>query len=275
MCKRLLAVILWICVILLASGAYADITDEPKEELSHQQITWKLIPIEIALPVGKERMITFPAPIELGYDKLVLPEDTIRVQNNNGALYLLAKKIFPTQRVAIRMAESGKIILLDLTPKEGSDVTPIDIVAEGASIHPQQSTAKTDDAALDGTINYMTLTRFAVQQLYASKRLLTSPGYIYRTPMHTKKTVLLLRDGSAIAMPLASWRSENTTVTAILLRNVLKQALTLDPRSLCGKWQAATFYPRDVISPAGTPTDSSTVFLITQQPFSHALLECK
>ena len=47
MCKRLLAVILWICVILLASGAYADITDEPKEELSHQQITWKLIPIEM------------------------------------------------------------------------------------------------------------------------------------------------------------------------------------------------------------------------------------
>lgn len=281
MSKQLFKMVLLLFIFFSPSWVYAELSpDGSGEEIPHQRIPWKLVPIEIILPVGKEKLITFPTAVEFGYDKLALPDDAIRIQNNSGALYLLAKRKFPTQRVAVRMTDSGKVILLDLSPEEDAVTTPIDIVAPDNADHSIHSIVEplandeTDGRAREGTINYMVLTRFAVQQLYAPKRLINQPGTIYRTPMHTHKTVPLLSDGSVVAMPLASWRSGDTTVTAVLLRNMLKQVMILDARSLCGTWQAVTFYPRNKLSSIGTPTDATTAFLITHQSFSHALEAC-
>jgi len=248
-----------------------------------EHLVWKQAPLTITLPVNKERMITFPEAIVFGYNKNNLPDNMLRVQNNNGTLYLLAKAPFATQRVAVRLTSSGKIVLLDITAQKQAATTPIDVVipannlaTDNASPAKVMATADAngDEDISNTNINDVTLMRFVVQQLYAPKRLLTQPNGIYRIPMHTPKTVTLLRDNSVIAMPLASWHSGEHTVTAILLRNNLKQPLTLDPRTLCGTWQAATFYPRDILDPAGTPSDSTTVFVITNQSFSNALRLC-
>jgi len=249
-------------------------------ESSTIHVVWKQTPINIVLSVNKERMISFPSSVEFGYDKSVLPDDSLKIQNNNGTLYLFAKKNFSTQRVAVRLQNSGQIILLDLSAQKEADSTPIDIVIADKRKEqtPSQLKREADDVnqngRTDSSINYVTLTRFAVQQLYAPKRLLTQPHAIYRTPMHTHKTIPLLRDGSVMAMPIASWRKGDTTVTAVLLRNTLAQSLTLDPRILCGSWQATTFYPRSVLAPASSQYDATTVFLISQQSFSHALQTC-
>jgi len=262
-----------------------DIRESDAEPCNHmvtnpEHIVWKTEPINVVLPLGKERIITFPAGIEFGYDKNILPSDTLTIQNNNGTLYLTAKKAFAVQRVAVKLTNSGKIILLNLSAQKEADTTPIDIVlSDGDKITSNNNINNDADNNTEikikkNKISEVELMRFAVQQLYAPKRLLTQPNNIYRTPMHLKKTASLFLDDSVIAMPLASWRSDDLTITAFLLHNTLKQSLNLDPRVLCGNWQTATFYPRHELSPAGSTDDSSTVFLISNQSASNALIGC-
>lgn len=120
-------------------------------------------------------------------------------------------------------------------------------------------------------ITVITLTRFAVQQLYAPKRLLVTPPGIYRIPMHAHKSVDLVRDGSLIAMPLASWQGGDHYITAVLLRNQLPNRLTVSPHQLCGHWQTATIFPQATLDPRGEVTDSTTVFLVSNRPFMESL----
>jgi integrating conjugative element protein (TIGR03749 family) len=234
----------------------------------HEHVIWNQTPIDVVLPVGIERLVSFSSQVQFGYDKKLLPDDTLQVQNNNGVLYLQAKKEFSKQRVEVKINDSGKIILLNLSAKIGADKTPLEVVL---AVAPVTVADITNHDHTDKAVSAVTLTRFAVQQLYAPKRLLTQPPNIFRTPMHTQKTVPLMSDGSVLAMPLASWRSGDLYVTAVLLRNQLKQILDLDPRKLNGHWQAATFYPNTVIEKAGTSFDSTTVFLVSKRPFAESL----
>jgi integrating conjugative element protein (TIGR03749 family) len=246
----------------------------------HEHIVWQQTPIDVTLPVGKERMVSFPASVQFGYDKNALPDNALRIQNNNGVLYLFAKTEFATQRVQVRLSDSGQIILLNLAAQKGASDTPLDVImAQPTAIPTTTASANGLISPLassfpDDTVSYITLTRFAIQQLYAPKRLLVQPPNIFRTPMHTQKTAPLFRDGSVLAMPLASWRGGNLTVTAVLLRNQLHQSFTLDPRNICGDWRATSFFPQTVLAPAGNRQDSTTVFLISNKSFADALHVC-
>jgi integrating conjugative element protein (TIGR03749 family) len=202
----------------------------------------------------------------------------LRVQNNNGTLYFLAKKPFALQRVVAKLRQ-GTMILLDITAEPNADITPLEIVLSKNDQKESLSasvTAVSDQ--MENTpiqrVNYVELNRYAVQRLFAPKRLLKESHHIYRVPMRTKKTVPLMLDGSIVAMPLVSWRSGDITITAVMIRNHLQQPLILDPRRLCGDWLSATFYPRNQLTPEGTATDSTTVFLMAKQPFHQALQLC-
>lgn len=65
------------------------------QEIVHEHVVWNQTPIDVILPVGKERMVSFPMSVEFGYDKSILSDDKLTVQNNNGTLYLFAKSSFP------------------------------------------------------------------------------------------------------------------------------------------------------------------------------------
>jgi integrating conjugative element protein (TIGR03749 family) len=253
----------------------------------HEHVVWSQAPIDVILPVGKERMVSFPASVQFGYDKSVLPDSALRIQNNDHTLYLTAKTEFSPQRVQVKCNDSGKIILLNLSARKGASDTPLDVILaqppNTTTIQLKNNTNVSSDnnvpsplasSLSDDTVSYITLIRFATQQLYAPKRLLIQPPSIFRTPMHVKKTAPLFRDGSVIAMPLASWRGGDVTVTAVLLRNQLHQALTLDARNLCGDWRAASFFPQTILAPAGQRQDSTTVFLVANRSFADALEVC-
>jgi integrating conjugative element protein (TIGR03749 family) len=269
-----------------------------------EHVIWDATPITVTLPVGKERIIKFPEPIAFGYAPKMLPMNVLQVQNNAGVLYLKAQSAFTAQRVAVKCINSGKIILLDLSAQASTDDTPLVVImAENTKTNALNAENKNgnknntfdlernlevennnnpisadnlfnQNLSPDNTVNAITLTRFAAQQLYAPKRLLTEPNNIFRTPMHTHKTVPLLLDGSAMAMPLASWRSGDLTVTAVLLRNQLNQSLPLDARNLCGTWQTASFFPQQTLAPHNQANDSTTVFLIAQGNFADGFKEC-
>jgi integrating conjugative element protein (TIGR03749 family) len=249
-------------------------------QMPPEHVVWNQTPIAVKLPVGVERMVHFPGAVQVGYDKTVLTDEGIRLQNNGGTLYLLAKKSFSVERIQVKF-ENGRIILLDVSAEKGASATPLDIVvAEDKSILvpsekiTQEAQGSVDDSAKNFqsvAITPIALTRFVAQQLYAPQRLLTQSESIVRIPMHTKKTVALVLDGSVIAMPLASWRGGDQFVTAVLLRNNLPQSLMLHPGDLCGRWQTATFFPQHQLAPRGNVKDSTTVFLVSHRPFVESL----
>ena len=257
-----------ICSIGIANAASLSNVSAHSDE----HIVWKRAPIKITLPVGKERFVTFPQEVQFGYNTNLLPSSILHVENDNQTLYLYAKKLFATQRTEAKLS-NGEIVLLDINAKSKADDNPIDIVLPKA--------VKTVDGGVSqdvsrSSVNYVTLTRFAVQQLYAPQRLLKQSMRITRFPMNTKHSVSLFYDGSVSAMPLASWRGGDYYVTALLIKNLLNQPLRLDPRLLCGDWKTATFYPQTTLAARATPInkDTSTLFVVSNRPFSQAIQFC-
>lgn len=232
-------------------------------------IVWDKSPISVILPVGTERMVSFPSSVKFGFDVSSLPADTLRVQNVGGTLYLLAKKAFQPVRVQVLLNDSGQIVLLNLSAAAQADSTPLAIVLPSI-----ESPIATSTTAPSISFDAVTLTRFAFQQLYAPERLLTQPVGISRVAMRVPKVVALIDPSDLIAMPLIGWRGGEQYVTAILLRNQTKNTIALDPAQLCGDFVSSSFYPKQTLSAQGTLGDSTTLIVVTSTPIATALNRC-
>lgn len=233
---------------------------------SLQHIVWDSTPINVTLPVGQERLLHFPASLAFGYDASALPAASLRVQNIGGTLYLLAKKSFQPQRVEVKLKASGQIILLNLAANVSGSDTPLSIVLPSQQTEPMPSPP--------AQIGSVELTRFALHQLYAPKRLLRAVPGIVRVPMHTPKTIPLTLSDSITAMPLASWQGGGLTVTAVLLRNQTRHRVRLAPQQFCGQWQTVSLYPLDILNSVGSMHDTTTAFFVSSMPFATALRNC-
>jgi len=256
--------------LALPANSTQSTATQPKDE----HIVWEKAPIDITLPVGQERFVTFPLRVQLGYNAHRLPPKALRIQNDHRTLYLLAKKPFETERAEAKL-ENDEVILLNLRAKENADTNPIDIVLPQKM--PLQKTQNTESNAVGSkSVTYVMLMRHAIQALYAPDRLLKEPGDITRFPMNIGHVVPLFYDQSAVAMPLASWRGGDLYVTALLIKNRLNQTLLLDPRTLCGQFKAASFYPKTNLEPRGTAFDgdATTLFVISTRPFAQAIQAC-
>jgi integrating conjugative element protein (TIGR03749 family) len=232
-----------------------------------ERIVWTKTPIPLSLPVGKERIVTFPADVRVG----VPPQlgDALRTQSVAGTLYWLARKPFPATRVQIQEIDSGRIYLLDLrADSDATSAAPVEIVERpSAAKDTNGTTPATHDAA---QVDYVTLTRYAAQQMYAPKRLLRDPPGVYRAPMRIKRAAALVRGGAVEATPLATWRGGGLYVTAIKLRNVTHAPIVLDPRDLRGQWLAATLQHARLL-PEGDEADTTCVYLVSARPFEESL----
>ena len=243
--------------VLPGEDASAD-SDAP------QRVTWERAPLAIALTVGEERMLNFRAPVSIGVP--VGLEPLLRTQTVNGTVYLLANSQFPAARLIVREVDGGQVYLLDVTAiPGGGSPPPVTIVVEEAAGEDFRSQAPKGRRH----VGYVTLTRYAAQQLYAPLRLLSSVPEIVRQPVR-QEPVRLVPGDSVTAIPLAAWRSGSLFVTAVKLTNRRKAAQVLDPRTLKGKWLAATFQHGRLL-PAGDEADTTAVYLVSAQPFEESL----
>lgn len=152
------------------------------KETSPEHIVWHQTPIALTLPIGIERMVHFSETVQVGYDKSLLNDEKIRIQNNGGTVYFLAKQRFSVERIQIKL-ENGRIILLDVSAEKGASAIPLAIVTtEDRSTHPsmpavsqypalepQENAEEQDTHRMPSMpITPIRLTRFAVQQLKAA-----------------------------------------------------------------------------------------------------------
>jgi integrating conjugative element protein (TIGR03749 family) len=294
--RHLLSVILLFCLSITAhadSLSSLTLTDSemqklkkyfPTEESNH--LMWKGDPIEISLPISKEKRIIFSKPISVDV-KSALKSDQLRILNNDKSLYLTALKSFPTTRIYVTLKESGEVMLIDLISSDSASNTTqqIDIQQNSHTVDTRPATAndsanpinENNDTNTNDDISSVDLIRLAWQEVYSPERLIQKSMNLTRSPMHTEKFISdLVYGDKVIAYPESSWILGNHYVTAILLRNKYQHVTTIDTqKDLCGDWQASSLYPTAHLEPNGEKQgDSAMLFLVSNRPFSEAMGVC-
>ncbi|MCR9184744.1 MAG: TIGR03749 family integrating conjugative element protein [Halieaceae bacterium] len=250
------AVIISLCGLLLFSTT-AAVALEPTE-----RIVWRKSPIALELGVGQERMVHFPGPVSVGIQGSL--QGRLRIQSSGGTVYWLAQQAFPPTRILVRSLDDGQVYLFDAAASpEGGSAAPMEITL------PRQPFPAAHDQTPAGPANhgYVSLTRFAAQQLYAPQRLQSPLSGVVRVPV-PNGSVPLVRGGAIVSTPLASWRSGQRFVTAVQLTNASPDAQELQAEALRGAWLAATFQHHRLLH-AGDEADHTVVYLISDRPFSH------
>ena len=232
-----------------------------------ERLFWDKVPLSITLPVGKERLVTFPADVRVGMPGGI--SSKLRTQSNQGTVYWKASEAFDTQRIEVREIQSNRIYLIDLRASDKvSSVTPIEVIFKEVSKDKKDKIASS--SKLSKKPGYISLTRFAAQQLYAPARLLKASTRIHRVSV-AKHTMIHLIHGEQIeATPVASWRSGSLYVTAVELKNISDHFINLDPRYLRGEWRTATFQ-HIRLHPSGSESDTTAVYLISDRPFHEVI----
>ena len=255
-------------VLLILSHATAA------ESLEH--VTWHRSPIAVELAVGEERRVTFPEPVRVGIPTAL--QTQLRTQSVDGTVYWLAGAPFPSTRVQVQGMPSGRVYLLNV----GAQVTEQTFAA--LAIHrgdEQEPDAQASESSKDlaqpnqssGPPSYVTLTRFAAQQLYAPARIAAAAAQQQPTVGRiaiARSAVPLVRGGGIAATPVATWSRDGLFVTAVRLVNQRDSAVELDPRDLRGTWLTAAFH-HETLWPSGDDADTTAVYLISAQPFHAAL----
>ena len=229
-----------------------------------EHILWQKTPIEITLPVGKERWVSFPETVEVINQNHELTFDSLHITNNAGTVYFKALKAFAPSRFLVHLLKSNTVVLLDINAVDNpdGDNTPLSILlptpnddADNAS---QQSTQRTNPIAL---------VRFAIGQVYPTFAQDKQLPDVHRVPLRSSRHVVLFYGANTMATPLASWRSGNWYVSVIIIQNSLKKWITLDPRNAHGNWSAMSLFPRNQLAPLGQPTSVTTAMVLSHQPF--------
>jgi len=227
-----------------------------------EAVEWRGVPISIVLTVGEERVLAFPDHVQVGLPP-GLNGGLLRTQSTGGTVLWLARGPFATNRVQVRLLNTGHVMLFDVTAVEAPDTQgsePIQVKFPEASVGTGSSVALTPVA----------LTRFAAQQLYAPRRLLGEVAVMRRMPMGTTETVALYRADQVLAEPLGSWQGGGLYVTAVKLTNEGKSRVSLDPRRLNGRFIAAAFQ-HNTLGSAGSISETTCVYLVTDRPFAASL----
>lgn len=249
----------WLGLALLLSKVSVHAASEITE-----RIEWKKTPIRLELTVDQERRVEFPTSVKVGVPGNLQP--LLRTQSVNGTVYLMAHAPFESTRVMIREIDGGQIYLFDVAAStEPSQNQPVQVFVQKESESSKADFA-TDRDAVPPKTSYVTLIRFAAQQLYAPARLLQNRPGIVRTPV-ARDPIDLVRGGAIDARPLVAWRAGGYYLTAVKLTNRTDQPQILDPRDLRGTWLTAAFQHHRLL-PAGNEADTTAVYLISARPFS-------
>ncbi len=240
--------------LMLAQAAAAD-----ADQSTAQRIVWNKQPIAVQLNTGDERRIEFRAPVSVGIPAAL--QGPLRVQTVNGTVYLLPRRAFPKTRLLVRELDAGQTYLLDVTAVDSNGEMPPIVVHLPEENPPSPTITKASSPP-----GYVSLTRFAAQQLFAPERLLTAMPGVHRVPLQPGSVALV--PGDAVeATPLIAWRAGDLYVTAVMLRNRSSRPQVLDPRRLRGNWLSATLQHARLL-PNGTDADTTAVYLVSAQSFA-------
>lgn len=277
--------VMWVtlfAVMLLPSLGFSKNSIVENTSANDEHVVWVKTPINFVVPQNKQRMISFPARVEIDNQNPNLTTDKVTIYNNNGTLYVTAHKEFAPILLPIKVVSTGEVVLVYLSSNASTqDNNPLDVVIPSISKTAYSSGETKEKPTV--TINDLSLLRFATEQ-FSLQRLASHPENITRTPMYTHRTVNIYYGDEVMGFPLISWRSGDLYVTAVQLKNTTKHTVYLNPGNLIGHWQAASFYRRDrmktlttpsvpynKLTATGTKRDFTLLFVVSTKPFGESL----
>ena len=281
-CKMLKKLILMIVLLPLLAFA-APVQTVLNASQQDQQVLFDRTAIQFVVPVGKQRMISFPDRITITNTDTALTNEIVSMFNNNGTLYVTAKKAFKPILLPVKLVTSGQVVLIYLSADaKAKNTSPLNVVVPEVS--QSQYRGNETETEPSFTINAVSLLRFAAQQ-FSYKRLANIPDAISRTPLFSTRSVSIYYGDSVMAFPLASWKANDLYVSVVQVTNTTNKVLTLDPRYLMGYWQAAAFYrfdtvmsnhttpkvPFNVLTPQGSARDYTLLLVVSNMPFGEAI----
>ncbi|UBT78083.1 TIGR03749 family integrating conjugative element protein [Pseudomonas amygdali] len=262
---------------LLALGLFA-VADVKAVEL----LQWDRIPMAIPLIVGQERIVFVDQNVRVGMPPQLV--GMLRVQSTGGAVYLLASQEIPPTRLQLQNVATGEIMLVDIAATPAAEgqakLEPAKIVAGAApsTYYGDTTSARTSTkrsatseeeedvppAPRHETPAPVALTRYAAQMLYAPLRTVEPVAGISQVRVDRALDLSTLLPVLPVeASILGAWRLDNSYVTAVKLRNLSAQQLTMNATELMGNFTTATFQ-HPYLGARGNASDTTTLYLVTQ-----------
>lgn len=290
----------WYFLLLLVAQAFAGVQAEevpaPARTEAPVRMIWAREPLDIELPIGSERQVTFPASVKVGMP--VELTALVRTQTLNGIVYWQASKAFPRTRVQVYEEGSGTLYLIDLSARDEAPSRRIEVLngspaalglpvalpplpgalplappARAGATPIGAAGAQPTPAPPAPEVDYVQLMRFAAQHTYGPSRLIEPLPGMSRTAVPKRAYPYLVGGGwNLIATPITGWQhAGGLYVTVLALENRGSERATLDPRRIRGAWLAATFQHATLL-PAGSERheDRTALYLISRRPFADA-----
>ena len=261
MTKLIVRIILCLLPILSA------VTVQAAEQTEHA--VWNRNPIRVILPVGKERRIDFPVPGDLKVPGRLLSLSKPIQLREDGSAYWTATESFPATRVQY-ITNTGYSYLLDVEARQDAESVPL-IIVDTRVKSSVMSQDKTESASQERNYDYVDLSRFASQNIYAPERLVKALPGVSRVNVKAGARPLY-KGGQLILEPMASWKSQTVPslfVTAVRVTSNSLDDQAFDPRKLRGEWLAATTQ-HTIVQAAGSTGDTTTWYLVSALPFDDA-----
>lgn len=262
------------CLLVLGVFAVANVK-------AVELLQWDRIPMAIPLIVGQERIVFVDQNVRVGMPPQLVGQ--LRVQSTGGAVYLLASQEIPPTRLQLQNVATGEIILVDIAATPAAEgqakLEPAKIVAGAApstyygdttsTRAPTKRSATSEEEDVPPAPRHETpapvaLTRYAAQILYAPLRTVEPVAGI--SPVRVDRALdlsSLLPVLPVEASVLGAWRLDNSYVTAVKLRNLSAQQLTMNATELMGNFTTATFQ-HPYLGARGNANDTTTLYLVTQ-----------
>jgi integrating conjugative element protein (TIGR03749 family) len=254
----------WLLLLLVLLGVPLGVDAQGNEV--PDRVVWDRTPIRVVLPVGTERLVHFPEhAVRVG-----VPDDLpLRTLSVDGTVYWQAQAPFAPVRVIVQGLEEGSgYYLLDLEAQESAPAVALAILRPGSE-RPARARGDAPDEPPHQNLDYVALTRFAAQQMYAPARLRPAHPQV-RAVAVPEGPIALVRGGAIEAVPLIGWRHRGLYVTAVRLQNRAHAPAVLDPRDLRGEWLAATFQHARLLA-HGDEADTTAVYLLSRRPLGESL----
>lgn len=260
----------WFVALLMATS-FSVFAEAP------ERVLWDKTPISVHIQMGEERIIHFPDDIRYWLPDSIQRKVTVLAAN--GVLYIRAVERFPVTRIRVQGLNDQQVYLLDIYASEQAMTTPEMVV-----MTPETTTNRNSEVVgVQPTEDWrVRLTRHAARQLYAPERLSGADSAIKRVPLDMVSAIPLVRGGVLESVPIASWRAQGLTVTAIKLNNLTentyglgfgssKQSDDLDlAEFIRGNWLTATLQ-HNSIGAKGQEDDSTVLYLVSKGSFEDSL----
>ena len=218
---------------------------------------------DITLPIGIEQVIATEPLSNLDVGLPSEASDKLSLLNAGGRIFLTANEAFNGAKLILKHNERGSTII-NLSASDSA-------IQKNYTLHipslPQTTIQETHSCPR----NYVEITRWALQQMYAPERILKdencfSPYKVVLTTldMFVCERTLLCGGGASVA-PMFSWRSSNNLfIHVVTIKNNRTQKIILDTRDVVfSKEMLAITFAHGWLDIAGSIVDNTVAVLIT------------